>query len=280
MRFTFPNGEHPGVELGRGSLSIGAADEDTICLAGAGLKPGHARIELQPERKLILLRLTEGALAYVNARPVRRLALLRAGDTVMLNRVRLQLVGAFASATETRPSPRNGGPRIVLRSVAGAAFGRSFPFAPSLSLGRSSRADIVVDEEGVLPVHARLHWQGDRCLVLSEAGAQIEVNGNVVASAELLPGDQLRVGGARFVLEAPGLRVGRREDPHTPVKPNRGITQVGLDGAALAAAARAATPVATPADEAQRGFNYAWLILAATAVAATLIALFLFAPGQ
>ncbi|MCG6117480.1 MAG: FHA domain-containing protein [Aquimonas sp.] len=279
MRFTFPNGEHPGVELGRGSLSIGADAQDTICLPEAGLKPGHVRIELQPERKLFLLRLAPGALAYVNARPVRKLALLRAGDTVMLNRVRLHLVGAVASANDTSTPARNGGPRIVLRSVAGAAFGRSFGFGPSLSLGRSARSDIVVDEDGVLPMHARLHWQGDRCLVLGEQGAQFEVNGHTVAAAQLLPGDQLRVGGGRFVLEAPGLRVGRREDPHTPVKPSRGITQVGLDGKTLSAAARAATAAAGQEAAGSPGFNYAWLILAATAVAGALIALFLFAPA-
>ena len=51
MRFTFPNGEHPGVELTRGSLSIGSGSEDTVCLGDAGLKPSHARIDLQPERQ-------------------------------------------------------------------------------------------------------------------------------------------------------------------------------------------------------------------------------------
>jgi hypothetical protein len=280
MRFTFPNGEHPGLELTRGILSIGSEPEDTVCLPVAGLKPAHARIELQPERRLCALRLAPGALAYVNARPVRSLALLRAGDLLTLNRVRVQVQGALSTAPlpplqDAGAAARPGGPRVVLRAVSGPHFGRSFGFSPSLSIGRSDRADITVDDEGLAAVHLRLHWYGDRCLVIAESpedDSAFELNGHGLGSAWMLPGDQLRVGGARFVLEAPGLRPGRRDDPHTPVKPMRAVDAAD----AAAAAAAAATPSARAQE--QRGFNFGWLILAAAGIAAALIALFLYAP--
>lgn len=282
MRFTFPNGEHPGLELTRGTLSIGSDPDDTVCLPAAGLKPAHARIELQPERRLCALRLAPGALAYVNARPVRSLALLRPGDLLTLNRVRVQVQGALSTAPlpplqDAGAAARPGGPRVVLRAVSGPHFGRSFVFAPSLSIGRSERADICVDDEGLASTHLRLHWYGDRCLVLAESpedDSAFELNGHSLGSGWMLPGDQLRVGGARFMLEAPGLRPGRRDDPHTPVKPMRAV-----DAADAAAAAAAATTSSAQAQaETQRGFNFGWLILAAVGIAAALIALFLYAP--
>jgi hypothetical protein len=269
MRFTFPNGEHDPIELGRGSLSIGSDPGDSACLKDAGLKPGHARIELQPERRLCALRLAPGALAYVNARPVRSLALLRAGDVVMLNRLRMQVQSAIATPAAEEvlsPQPRDGGPRIVLRCVAGAQFGRSYRFEPSLSLGRSERADLCIDDEELAPIHVRLHWLGDRCLAKAEGeGQSFEMNGQAVSLAWMLPGDQLRVGSARFVLEAPGLRSGRREDPHTPVQPMRAVSAAAVAGSA-----------AVPVDS--RGFNFGWLILAALAIAGGLVAMFLYAP--
>lgn len=280
MRFTFPNGEHAGLELTRGSLSIGSEAGDNVCLPAAGLKPGHARIELQPERRICALRLAPGALAYLNARPVRSLALLRAGDVLTLNRIRVQVLGPVSNAPLPEPEEatrcaRPGGPRVVLRGVSAPFFGRSFGFAPSLSIGRSERADLSIDEEGLAPIHLRLHWHGDRCLVQAESpeqGPAFELNGHPLIAAWMLPGDQLRVGSARFVLEAPGLRPGRRDDPHTPVKPMR--------AAELAQAAAAATPAgsAGAAEVASRGFNFVWLIAAAAAIAGALIALFLYAP--
>jgi hypothetical protein len=269
MRFTFPNGEHDPIELSRGNFSIGSDAGDTARLADAGLKPGHARIELQPERRLCALRLAPGALAYVNARPVRGLALLRAGDVVMLNRVRLQVQSAIAAPAPGEPEvlqPRDGGARIVLRCVAGPQFGRSFRFEPSLSLGRSERADICIEDDELAPIHVRLHWLGDRCLAQSEGeGHTFELNGQRVSLAWMLPGDQLRVGSGRYVLEAPGLRAVRREDPHTPVQSMRAVS--------VAAAAAAALPAET------RSFNFGWLILAALAIAGGLVAMFLYAPG-
>lgn len=280
MRFTFPNGEHAGLELTRGSLSIGSEAGDNVCLPAAGLKPGHARIELQPERRICALRLAPGALAYLNARPVRSLALLRAGDVLTLNRVRVQVLGPVSNAPLPSPEEatrgaRPGGPRVVLRGVSAPFFGRSFGFAPSLSIGRSERADLSIDEEGLAPIQLRLHWHGDRCLVQAESpgqGPAFELNGHPLVAAWMLPGDQLRVGSARFVLEAPGLRPGRRDDPHTPVKPMR--------AAELAQAAAAAAPAgsAGAAEAASRGFNFVWLIAAAAAIAGALIALFLYAP--
>jgi hypothetical protein len=89
----------------------------------------------------------------------------------------------------------------------------------------------------------------------------------------MLPGDQLRVGSSRFVLEAPGLRPGRRDDPHTPVKPMRAVELVRA-----AAEAGATDTVSTTTRNETRGFNFVWLIVAAAAIAGALIALFLYAP--
>ena len=152
---------------------------------------------------------------YVNGRPVRRMAMLRAGDSVFLAGVECVLVGRRPEAVDAATPPRGEG-RAVLRAIAGRHHGRCFPLDKECVLGRDAGSDIPVDDEaiGAREVTLRATAKGVRATTAT-AAAPVWVNGHPLSSALLLPGDQLVIAGQhRFVVEAarpPGFAEPERE---------------------------------------------------------------------
>src|SRR5690606_15610125 len=92
-----------------------------------------------------------------------------------------------------------------LRGVSGAAFGKTFPVAKELLVGRQADCDIPVPSEEVSRHHARIKPTSDGVLVedLGSANGTF-VNGKRVQQGLLKPGDELRLDTIRFLLIAPG----------------------------------------------------------------------------
>lgn len=66
-------------------------------------------------------------------------------------------------------------------------------------LGASPSCDVVLQGEGILPVHGRIRWKGRRFKVDASPDAEfLEVNGRKIVSASLRQGDELRIGPCRI----------------------------------------------------------------------------------
>jgi hypothetical protein len=77
MQLVFPNGEHASVEFDHGEISIGSRAGQGVSLPGKALAPHHA--SLVADRRGLWLRVPPGTPGvHLNARPIRRIALLRA----------------------------------------------------------------------------------------------------------------------------------------------------------------------------------------------------------
>ncbi|WP_165072372.1 outer membrane protein assembly factor BamB family protein [Paludisphaera rhizosphaerae] len=74
-------------------------------------------------------------------------------------------------------------------------------------LGSSPSCDVVVQGEGVCPVHGRIRWKGSKFKVDASPDAEfLEINGRRVVSASLHQGDELQIGGSRiFVMRLDDL---------------------------------------------------------------------------
>ncbi|WP_411834836.1 FHA domain-containing protein [Pseudoxanthomonas mexicana] len=199
---------------------------------------------------------------HVNGRPVQRMALLRAGDTVHVDGVELQFL---SSCHEIRtPPPRDdvieGDPRIALRGVGGVNHGRSFPLDRPLLVGRSPEAALRIDDPDCAERHAQLELQGDRVLLRALDGRGSRVNGRPVRDALLGAGDQIFFGPQhRYVVEIPWVS-GAGLGDEAPVQETPGPTPA-------AEPAKAATPALG---------RWPWLLLAAAMMASALGALLLF----
>ena len=203
LRLRFPNRERDDLVLSPGVHAIGHAADRRPCLVD---HPDDALVQFCIDRRGAWLQVRDSHLGlHVNGRPVRRMAMLRAGDTVHIDGIELTLIG-----DEPLPMPHSVpeigsiDSRVVLRGIGGLHHGRCFNLDHSREIGRSAECDIRIDEPGFAERHARLepHQEG---VVLRDLGSPGSVvNGHPVHDALLRPGDQIAFGPLhRFVLESP-----------------------------------------------------------------------------
>lgn len=204
LRLRFPNRERDDLVLSPGVHAIGHAADGRPCLVE---HPDDALVQFCIDRRGAWLQLRDSAPGlHVNGRPVRRMAMLRAGDCVHIDGIELTLIGADPRPMPTTvPDLQASDSRTVLRGVGGLHHGRCFNLDRSREIGRSPECDIRINEPAFAERHARLEPHQDGVLLrdLGSAAGTV-VNGHPVRDALLRPGDQLVFGVQhRFVLESP-----------------------------------------------------------------------------
>lgn len=144
---------------------------------------------------------------HVNGRPVRRMALLRAGDAVYADGAEMLLRGECEQVPHPPEAPSEGGDdlRVLLRGVGGRHHGRSFTLDKPRSIGSDPASDILIDDPAFAPRHARFERHGDKVLLRDLGSAEgSQVNGVSTRHCWLQAGDQVVFeGNHRFVLEVP-----------------------------------------------------------------------------
>jgi len=202
---------------------------------------------------------------HVNGRPVQRMALLRAGDTVYLDGAEILVQASHQGLDAVPPADPadNSDPRIVLRGVGGKHHGRAYTLSQPCLVGRSPHAAIHIDDPGFADRHAQLERRGDRVLLrdLGSSGGSV-VNGVAVRDALLASGDQVAFGSQhRFLVEVPWQETAGEAPEFTDDSVQEGT---GTDS------------VPSNAHSLRR---WPWLLLAALFLAAMLSALLLFGAG-
>jgi FHA domain-containing protein len=202
---------------------------------------------------------------HVNGRPVQRMALLRAGDTVYLDGAEILVQASHQGLDAVPPADPadNSDPRIVLRGVGGKHHGRAYTLSQPCLVGRSPNAAIHIDDPGFADRHAQLERRGDHVLLRdlgSSSGSM--VNGVAVRDALLASGDQVAFGSQhRFLVEVPWQEASGDAPEFTDDSVQEGT---GADS----------VPVNTHSLR-----RWPWLLLAALFLAAMLSALLLFGAG-
>lgn len=229
MRLSFSNGEHADVFVDAGVTGIGAAQDNAIRLESDGVRPWHARLVID-KRGMILEVLDPQARTHVNARPVVERALLRLGDVVSFDSVAATLKPDNDSSIDTQVPPETSGgavgeiSRVVLRGVSGTHYGKTISVGERLAIGNGSHG-LDLDEPRMAERHASVDATDD-AIHFRDTGSTngTEINGVLVKSAVLHPGDQINFGRNRFVLEAPGYPA-RGQSMRTPANQAPAITQ-------------------------------------------------------
>jgi hypothetical protein len=283
MQLTFPNGEHADVPL-HGEITVGSRAGNRVTLRDAGLAPLHA--SFLSDRRGLWLRVPEGVPGvHLNARPVRRLAQVRPGDLVCLDRLRVVVRADDEPAIDRRVPPgqpatmsdaqRVAATRVVLRGLSGQHFGRTYTLTEPRVIGRSASVDIRLDDPAVSDRHAVVELHGDRVVLRALGGEGSHLNGVAVRDAVLSPGDQIAIDQHRFVLEAPGLPYRGQAAGQKP----QAATHTQTIKAVKVPVAADAAPARSDAPESRRDpASLWWLIAAATVLAAALTALLVYAP--
>lgn len=204
-------------------LRLRIPEQDSELPLGEGVHPvgrDATGLQLVPEaeaiarfcvdRRGVWLQVAEDARGvHVNGRRVRRMAMLRPGDSIYLEGTELVLVGdrqPEAPGHDLGDKDGGGDPRVVLRGIGGQHHGRSFTLERPRLVGRAPEADIRVDDPTFAERHAQL-LQGGDCILLRDLGSEEGslLNGWPVRDAVLHAGDQIAFDPQhRFVVEAPG----------------------------------------------------------------------------
>lgn len=254
------DGNGTELPLGPGMHGIGRGGDDAIGLVSDQQSP---LLRFCVDRRGVWLTVADGVRGiHVNGRPVRRMAMLRPGDSIHAEGGELTLMrdaGVDASSVLPSVADSPGDLRLVLRGVGGHYHGRSITLERPRLVGRAPEADIRIDNQAFPEHHARLeHHEGHVLLRDLDSGETSAVNGKPVRDAMLLPGDQVVFDAQhRFVVEAPA----RRLLPESPLEIDKASTRMrgGRDG--------------SPAR------RLPWLLLAALLIAGALSLLLLFGVG-
>lgn len=216
LRLRFPpEADQPDLALDVGMHRVGHAGKG-LGLVGEG---ADALACFCVDRRGVWLTVGSGARGvHVNGREVRRLAMLRLGDSVYLDGHELRLMGeAPGVPPSSEPAAAAAGapdPRVVLRGLGGRHHGRSFTLDVPRLVGRADAADIQIDNPAFPDRHAQLELVGGE-VWLRDLGSEdgSVVNGERVRDALLRPGDQVVFdANDRFVVEAP-----MRDAPQEPL---------------------------------------------------------------
>lgn len=203
LRLRFPNRELADLVLRPGVHAVG---RDAQGLPSLVEDPGHALAEFCVDRRGVWLQLHEGVRGvHVNGRPVRRMAMLRAGDSIYIDGVELLLLGDEPRSPTATDTGRYQGARMVLRGVGGQHHGRCFTLDQPRRVGRGADADIRIAEPGFAEEHAIIE-RHDEGALLRDLGSStgILVNGYLIRDVLLQPGDQVVFDAQhRFVVESP-----------------------------------------------------------------------------
>lgn len=254
------DGNGTELPLGPGMHGVGRGGDDAIGLVADEQSP---LLRFCVDRRGVWLTVADGVRGiHVNGRPVRRMAMLRPGDSIHAEGGELTLMrDAAPDAPAVLPSVADspGDLRLVLRGVGGHYHGRSITLERPRLVGRAPEADIRIDNQAFPERHARLeHHEGHVLLRDLDSGETSAVNGKPARDAVLLPGDQVVFDAQhRFVVEAPARSL--RTDSPIAIAP--------------AASDRLG------AGKGKRPRRLPWLLLAALLIAGALSLLLLFGVG-
>jgi hypothetical protein len=137
MKLAFPNGEHEEVALGLGSTSIGSSESDDVVLKSDGIEAGHATIIIDKRGVSLDIGDKAGEI-QLNHRIIRKKAILRMGDSLLIDSIPIML-NAAEDRMSTPPEKieemsdeqetilRKMPAKYYLRGVAGVHFGELIP---------------------------------------------------------------------------------------------------------------------------------------------------------
>lgn len=289
MQLSFPNGEHRDVNFEAGEVTIGTRPDMLVSLPKSSLAAHHASI-VADRRGLWLRVLPDNQPIHLNGRPVKQLAMLRVGDLLCFDQIRIQLRDTDAIAInrnipETGPLSLNetqqvSAARVLLRGLSGQHFGRIYGLVSPQLLGSGANADITIEDDSVAEKHAQIELHGDKVVLRAMSPEAVtHVNGIAVTDALLSPGDQIAIEQSRFMLEAPGLPLRGRD----VAVPSGTVTHTQT-----IQAVKSKIPAQYDSGNSQEAENAAqspqdtsalwWLIAAAAILAASLTALLVYAP--
>jgi pSer/pThr/pTyr-binding forkhead associated (FHA) protein len=216
MKLLFPNDEHAPVVLADGTTTlVGSAPDCAIRLGFAGIAGRHCELKTAAGQTRVRP-LTADAATVLNGKQIAGETLVKPGDLLLFGKIGCRVVASERS----RPQPaemadgdddmghtrvRMAMPKYLLRGVSGPTFGKVYALVGTLTVGRSSDADVCIPIEEISRQHARLQSAAGGIVVedLGSANGTFVNDQRVHAPTLLKAGDEVRFDTVRFLLVSP-----------------------------------------------------------------------------
>ncbi len=220
MKLVFPNGEHVQVLLNSGVNRVGSGPDNAVVLSDPAIGGLHCEIHVTSTGANLQVPAGGGPVS-VNGKPVPDIMALRNGDQIGFGPItaRFAVVEAARSVSPAGGPDEDSGatrvrlavPKYVLRGVSGAVFGKVFPVAGPVVIGRAPECDISVHAEEISRRHA-LVKPTQEGLSVEDLGSSngTYINAKRVQQGFLNAGDELRLDAVRFIVVAPGMEMAQQ----------------------------------------------------------------------
>ncbi len=204
LKIQFKDRRQPAVWLVESVFTLGSGGKNNLIIDDDGVSEVHAEIRKEGDH-LYLGDLRSFTGTFVNGSRITERFQLRAGDRITLGKVELEIVDPKTAGASSSVAPL---PAVKsewsLTALGGELKGKSFPMHGIVSLGRSSKCDIHINDEYMSRRHAELSIKGGilRIVDLDSSNGTF-VNGQKVAEKALKPGDRIAFDQNIFLVVGP-----------------------------------------------------------------------------
>ncbi|OUS25294.1 hypothetical protein A9Q99_22140 [Gammaproteobacteria bacterium 45_16_T64] len=202
LKLEFKDRRQPGVWLVESVFAIGSGARNHLVIDESAIDENHAEIRLV-DGQLYLHDLGSFKGTFVGGQKVTDNFQLRSGDVISLGGVELEI-----SDPKTRPAAPTGAGKAKsdwsLMGIGGAIKGRTIMIHGSMTFGRSSKCDIIVEGEYMSRRHAELSLKGGglRIVDLGSSNGTC-VNNKKISEHQLKPGDKISFDKTVFLVAGP-----------------------------------------------------------------------------
>lgn len=212
LKIQFKDRRQPAVWLVESVFTIGSGGKNNLIIDDDTVSEVHAEIRKDGDH-LYLADLRSFTGTQVNGNRITERFQLRAGDRLCFGKVELEIIDpkegrAAAAVTPLVKSEWS------LTALGGELKGKSFPIHGIISLGRSNKCDININDEYMSRRHAELSLKGGALRIVDlDSSNGTFVNGQKVAEKVLKPGDRIAFDQNIFLVVGPaGAKVEVEED--------------------------------------------------------------------
>jgi len=201
LKLEFKDRRQPGVWLVESVFTIGSGTRSHLVIDDDSVEDAHAEIRLV-DGQLYLKDLGSFKGTFVAGQKVTDNFQLRSGDIISIGRVELEI-----SDPKTRPTTQGKAKAKSdwsLTAIGGDMKGRTIMIHGSMTFGRSSNCDIIIDGEYMSRRHAELSLKGGglRIVDLGSSNGTC-VNGKKVSEHQLKPGDKISFDKTVYLVAGP-----------------------------------------------------------------------------
>lgn len=202
LKIQFKDRRQPAVWLVESVFTMGSGGKNNLIIDDDGVSEVHAEIRKEGDH-LYLGDLRSFGGTYVNGNRITERFQLRSGDRITLGKVELEIVDP-KSAGSTAPSAPAVKVDWSLTALGGELKGKSFPIHGIITLGRSNKCEININDEYMSRRHAELSIKAGVLRIIDlDSSNGTYVNGQKVAEKALKPGDRIAFDQNIFLVVGP-----------------------------------------------------------------------------